>query len=264
MKTTLKISAAALMAGCLIFTAACKKSESGSPSTSANAPYNMYMTDAPAPYSAVNVNITGAAVYSGGVWQNLNVNAGTYNLLNLCNGKDTLLASGTVAAGAVTQVKLMLAASGHTVVVGGVTYPLSLSSSDEAGLVLNVNAQANAGANNSITIDFDAGASVVATGNSTYKLKPLLRSIVPAVTGDIKGTISPASAEAVIVASNSMPDSAFSFSSVLTGNFMVQGLAAGTYTVTIIPNPPFAIKTYTGVQVSQGSVSSLGTVSLQY
>jgi hypothetical protein len=196
------------------------------------------------------------------VWENLNVNAGTYNLLTLCNGKDTLLASGMVSAGAIAQVRLLLAASGHSVVVSGVAYPLSLSASDEAGLTLAVQSQtASSGTTTNTIIDFDAGLSVVYTGNSTYKLKPILRSVIPTVTGDVKGTLSPATVEAAVLVSSAL-DSAYSFSSTFNGEFTVQGLASGTYNVTIIPAPPYAIKTYAGIMVTAGSVSSMGTISL--
>src|ERR1700741_3251332 len=101
MKTNAKTIAAAFLFGCAAFSVSCKKNDSNNPSTAQTAPYNMYMTDAPAAqYSAVYVNITGAQVYSGGTWTSLNINAGTYNLLNLTNGKDTLIASGNVVTGA--------------------------------------------------------------------------------------------------------------------------------------------------------------------
>lgn len=260
MKTNWRVPIAAIATGCILLAVSCKKSET-TPSTAANSPYNMYMTDAPGPYQAVNVNITGAAVYSGGVWQNLNVNAGTYNLINLTDGKDTLIASGMVSAGAITQVRLTLAATGNTVVVSGVSYPLAFTSTNQAGLTLTVNSQANTGSTNGITLDFDAGLSVQYNGNSTYNLKPVLRSVIPAVTGTVSGKVSPSTAEASIMVSNPL-DTAFSFSSMLSGGFMVQGVAAGNYTITITPAPPYAIKTITNVSVGPGTVTSLGTISL--
>ena len=209
MKTNIKIiSAAAIAALCLTFTVSCKKSESTS-TNAQTAPYNMYMTDSPGDYQAVNVNITGAMVYSAGVWSNLNVNAGIYNLLSLSNGKDTLIASGMISTGLVTQVKLILGATGNTVTSGGVTYPLATSLALQTGLTLNVNSQVSAGSANSIKLDFDAGKSIIYNGNSTFLLKPVLRTVITA-NGSIKGAISPASTETAVLAISAYSDSAFS------------------------------------------------------
>jgi hypothetical protein len=262
MKTNAKTIVAAITLGCAILAVSCKKNETTNPSSAQTAPYSMYMTDAPSQYEAVNINITGVEVYAGGAWENLNVIAGTYNLLTLCNGKDTLIASGMVTPGAVTQVRLLLGASGHSVVVSGVSYPLALNATDEAGLTLTIQSQTAASGTTTITtVDFDAGLSVVYTGNNTYKLKPVLRRVIPTVTGDIKGTISPTTAEAAILVSSAL-DSAYSFSSTFNGEFTVQGLASGTYNVTILPAPPYAIKTYSGIIVTNGSATSMGSISL--
>ncbi|HXP50031.1 MAG TPA: DUF4382 domain-containing protein [Bacteroidia bacterium] len=261
MKTNLKIiSAAVITALCLTFTVSCKKSESTS-TNAQSAPYNMYMTDSPGDYQAVNVNITGAMVYSAGVWSNLNVNAGIYNLLTLSNGKDTLLASGTIPTGVVTQIRLILGATGNTIVTGGVTYPLTTPSAQESGLKLDVNSVVTAGVTNTIKIDFDAGHSIVYTGNSTYMLKPVLRAVISA-NGSIKGTVSPATTETAVLAISAYSDSAFSYSNTLTGGFVIQGLAAGTYKVEVFPPSPFTVQTYTGITVSQGSITDMGSITI--
>src|SRR5579884_459938 len=72
------------------------------------AQYNMYLTDAPANYQQVNVNIIGAQVHSVAGWTSLNVQPGIYNLLSLSNGNNILLASGKVTTGPVSQIQLLL------------------------------------------------------------------------------------------------------------------------------------------------------------
>ncbi|MGP8215517.1 MAG: DUF4382 domain-containing protein [Bacteroidia bacterium] len=259
MKTNVKILTAIFIGCSLVLSDSCKKSDNGAAPSSAT--YNMYMTDSPGDYEAVYVNIVGAQAFSNGGWVNLNVNAGIYNLLSLSNGKDTIIATGAVAAGNVTQVRLILGATGNTVVTDNGTFTLSTSSTEQGGLTLQVQSQVAAGTTYNLTIDFDAGMSVVYNSNNTYTLKPVLRVIVPPVNGSISGTITPVSAQAAVLAISASSDSTFSFSSTLSGNFMVQGLSSGVYQVVIIPKPPFSIKTYTGVMVNQGYATSMGTIT---
>jgi hypothetical protein len=64
----------------------------------------------------------------------------------------------------------------------------------------------------------------------------------------------------VILATN---DSAATFSSTASGGFMIQGIASGSYKVVIILRTPFSISTYTGVMVNSGSVTDIGTITVQ-
>jgi hypothetical protein len=45
--------------------------------------------------------------------------------------------------------------------------------------------------NVSCTFDFDANKSIVKLGNGGYKLKPVIRTVETAISGAIKGTITP-------------------------------------------------------------------------
>jgi hypothetical protein len=262
MKTNAKILTTILIVCSLMLSVSCKKNETGP--TPQNTSYNMYMTDSPGDYQAVYVNIIGAQVNSDVTgWVNLNVKAGIYNLLSLSNGKDTLLASGSVAVGTASQIRLILGPTGNTVVVNGVSYPLMTPSAQQSGLKLDVHAQFVNGVQYNILLDFDAGMSVVAEGNGSYILKPVIRAVIPPVNGSISGRISPVSADAVVIAMSANSDSAVSYSSFITGSFMVQGLAAGTYKVVIIPKSPFTETSYFDVVVNQGSVTDMGSITFQ-
>jgi hypothetical protein len=133
------------------------------------------LTDAPVAYDSVNVDIREVRVNlrndSAG-WISLNTMAGVYNLLGLQNGVDTLLATGTVQTGTVQELRLILG-SNNTVVVGGVSYPLTIPSGSESGLKIKVGKKINAGLD-SLLVDFDAALSIKLEGGS-YKLRPVLR-----------------------------------------------------------------------------------------
>src|SRR6478672_3300973 len=83
--------------------------------TSSNGKLSVYLTDDPSPYKAVNIDIQQVKVKynddssSTDGWYDLPLfKAGVYNLLNFSNGKDTLLASTSLQAGTIKQIRLIL------------------------------------------------------------------------------------------------------------------------------------------------------------
>ena len=134
------------------------------------------MTDAPINADSVNVEILQVRANfrsdSSG-WINLNTQAGVYNLLGLQNGVDTLLAVGTIPSNAVQEIRFVLGTA-NTIVVNGISYPLTIPSGAESGLKLKINKQLN-GSIDSILIDFDAALSVHQTGAGDYQLRPVLK-----------------------------------------------------------------------------------------
>ncbi len=258
MKTKINISTiltTLAIAGAVVFSS-CKKNE-----TPASGTYNMYLTDAPACYQQVNVNITGAEIYcqSGG-WMPLTVKTGVYNLLNFSNGKDTLLATNLVSPGAVTQIRLLLGSKGNSVMLNNELYPLLLSGSMQQELTVSTstNVQAGYGTTN-VIVDFDAGRSITAVGNNTYTLNPVLRVSDVSCSGCINGSISPSSTQYMITAVAST-DTLGTYSSFVSGGFAVQNLKSGTYNVTVWAQKPYTI---TGVQVTSGHTTSIGTITLE-
>src|SRR5579864_485077 len=107
-----------LAAGILVFTA-CKKSSSGT------GQLEVRLTDGPGPYDAVyidvekvEVNVSSDTGTSSG-WQTLPLlHPGIYNLLNFRNGIDTVLASTSLPAGTLSQMRLVLG-SNNSVVING-------------------------------------------------------------------------------------------------------------------------------------------------
>lgn len=224
--------------------------------------YNVRMTDAPGDYQEVNIDIIGVEVHSDEKgWVSLSTKTGVYNLLKFTNGLDTLLASGPVAVGTVSQIRFILGPN-NSVKVNDSIYPLSTPSADQSGLKLQVHSELVEGITYSITIDFDADKSIVQTGKGAYKLKPVLRSIVTPLTGAIKGTISPLAAHPAIMAIKGT-DTFSTYSDLVTGKYLVQGLNAGTYKVVFFPKAPFSDSAITGVVVVTGLVTDMGNITLK-
>ena len=218
------------------------------------------MTDAPANYDAVMVDVKSVEITgNGGTNVMLNTNDGIYNLLDYSNGLDTMIASGDIDAGSISQIRLILGTN-NSVVVNGVVYPLSTPSAEQSGLKLQVNQTFEPGVEYFILLDFDANQSVVSTGNGTYKLKPVIRTINAALTGSIRGSVSPISENVVVTASSS----GMSYSSITNANgvFLVSGLPSGTYSITVTPALPLLPVTITSKTVVVGASTDLGIVVL--
>ncbi|WP_293889741.1 DUF4382 domain-containing protein [Flavobacterium sp.] len=224
--------------------------------------YKVRMTDAPGPYDEVNIDLRSVEVTgSNGQTVHLNTTAGIYNLLDFSNGLDTLIAVSNLSDSRVEQIRFLLGPN-NTMVLGGVSYQLSTSSAEQSGLKLRVHQDLVADSENALLIDFDAHASIHRTGNGTYKLQPVLRTVVASVTGNLKGSIIPAGTPAVITATSST-GVAYSSGVNYLGQFQVSGLPPGTYIVNITPSIPFLPIVQTDVVVTAGTNTNIGILTLQ-
>jgi hypothetical protein len=233
----------------------CKKTTPAGTSTMA-----IRMTDAPGNFSAVYIDLQSVVVTGstdGDV--TFNTHAGIYNLLDFANGMDTLIATGSLQTGSVEQVRLVLGPN-NSVMVNGTSYPLSTPSAMQSGLKLQVHQTLQAGVAYSMVLDFDAGQSIVLQGNGTYALKPVIRTVETAISGSISGSVTPIGSVAFVTATSSTD----TLSSVTqaNGQFIVQGVPAGTYSVTITPPSPLRPVVVGNVIVSTGASTSIGTINL--
>ncbi len=218
------------------------------------------MTDAPGNFNAVLVDIQGVEVTgSGGSAVMLNTTAGIYNLLDFSNGLDTLIATGDLSAGTVSQIRLILGPN-NSVMVDSVLYPLSTPSAEQSGLKLQIHEEFQPGVSYSILLDFDANQSIVLQGNGTYQLKPVIRTIDAAITGALRGSITPIGIIATVTATHN----SVLYSSItnLNGEFLIAGLPAGTYDITITPALPQLPVTITGAVVTTGTTMNVGVGAL--
>ena len=216
------------------------------------------MTDAPGDYDAVMVDVQGVEIVGeGGGTVVLNAEAGIYNLLEYSNGLQTLIATGDLDAGTISQIRLILG-SNNTVTVDGVVYPLSTPSALQSGLKLQINQVFEPGIAYSILLDFDANQSIVVKGNGEYQLKPVIRTIDAAISGSIKGSITPVGIIATVTATSN----GISYSTVtnLSGNFLIAGLPVGSYDITVTPVLPLLPVTLTAKAVVVGASTDLGIV----
>lgn len=261
MKTIKKFTVAAMIltvASVLIFTG-CKNDDND---TTGMTRMKVRMIDAPSPYAfeEVNIDVIGVETNIDGQWYSLAFNAGVYNILTLVNGTDVLIADDSVPAGHMSQLRLILG-DNNTIKVDGVVYPLTIPSGSESGLKLNVHEDLPTD-DYTLMIDFDAAHSIVVQGNGQYKLKPVLHAFTVETTGMLQGQVLPFGVGIAIIAQNNANgDIVYStYANPLTGQFLLQGMVAGTYTVKVYPaglNIPLIIS---NVTVSNNSTTSIGVV----
>ena len=225
-------------------------------------PVAIKMTDAPGPYDAVFVDLQGVEITgSGGETVTLSAKKGIYNLLDLSNGATALIATDTLETSKVEQIRLILGTK-NTVVLNGISYPLSTPSADQSGLKLQVHQTLQQGILYEILLDFDANKSIVVTGAGVYKLKPVIRTVQTAISGSIKGKISPVGLAVVTAVNASNATLTYSTNTNTFGDFMVMGLPSGIYNVTITPILPLLPAIKSSVTVSAGLVTNVGTIVL--
>jgi len=251
-----------LTTGILLFYS-CRKSNS----TSGGGHLEVRLTDGPGPYDAVyidvqkvEVNVSSDTGSSNG-WQTINLlRPGIYNLLDFRNGIDTVLASADLPAGTISQMRLVLGDS-NSVVISGQSYHLSTPSAQQSGLKFNIHSTLTGGIVYRLWIDFDAGRSIVTTGNGGYILKPVIRTYSEAIGGSIKGYVLPAAAKPEVFAIQgadtlmALPDSA-------TGYYFFGGVNAGTWSLLFHAADSTYADTLSTVTVSTGVVTNTGTVTL--
>lgn len=223
------------------------------------------LTDAPGDYQQVNIDIQQVEVHSEsgnqtGGWKSLEVHKGIYDLLELTNGLDTLLATAELPAGRVSQIRLILG-NNNSVKIAGVVSPLSTPSAQQSGLKLNVQTELKEGVTYTILLDFDAARSVVEKGNRTFSLKPVIHAVSEPTSGAIRGVVTPlASAPAVFVILGS--DTVATAYTDDSGKFLVRGVPAGIYKVSFNPKVGYTNSQKENVNVTVGQITDLGTVTI--
>lgn len=241
---------------------------------------DFHLTDAPANYDEVNIDVQGLRIHytpqssdtvtsdttsSDGKWIDLPLDPVRLNLLELTNGVDSLIASADLDAGHYKELRLILG-DDNDVVIDGETHSLKVPSGQESGYKIKFSTDLEPGDDIDVTIDFDAARSVHKAGNSEkYILKPVLKAFISGgadmETGSIAGNVEPLDAEATVYAimgadtSSTQPDT--------TGAFTLVGLNAGSYDLNIQPaNDLYRDTTLTGIPVTAGEENNLGTITL--
>jgi hypothetical protein len=245
----------------------CNKS-TGSSARTGTGHLEVRLTDDPATYDAVyidiqqvEVNVSSDTGTSTG-WQPVPLlRPGIYNLLDFRNGIDTVLAAADLPAGTLSQMRLILGNS-NSVVVNGQSYPLKTPSAQESGLKFNIHATLTPGIEYRLWIDFDAGHSIVATGSGKYILKPVIRTYSAAIGGSIEGYVLPGAAQPEVFAIQGT-DTLLALPDSTNGYYFFGGVAAGSWNLSFHAQDTLYVDTAVSVTVSTGAVTDVDSVILR-
>ena len=237
----------------------------GKDTTDSQPTLELRLTDGPGSFEAVLIDVIGAEVHvnkdtaSSSGWQALTIKKGVYDVLKLNNGVDTILGATKLPLGDVSEIRLILG-DNNSVKVGGQSFPLVIGSSDKSGLKLKFEKKLLAGISYKVTLDFDAAKSVKEVKKGAeYKMNPVLRLFTDAENGSIRGEIAPITCKTVVYAIQGTDTLTSSFPSSV-GSFVLQGLNAGTYKISVVGESPCGTKVVDNVKVEIGKATSLGKI----
>jgi hypothetical protein len=243
--------------------AGCAGASYGAPGTTSGTAYvSASLMDAPfqttgGTVTAVNIAVSKVELVGTGGVQTVATFSPSQEI-NLLNYETAPLQLGTgqVSAGTYQQLRLVLdtsQADNTSVVINGVTYPLSIPSATgigfggntstdngdgvgTSGVKVNIGLTAQAGQTYGFIIDFNAAESIVQTGGGSYLMKPVLVATAQTASGTIAGTVknnagNPVSgAEIVAMQAGIAINSGVSD---MSGNYAINALPAGSYTLVV-------------------------------
>ncbi len=228
---------------------------------------NVSLTDAPAGgFTAVNVTISKVRVHQSNSasendagWIDITLNpARKINLLDLTNGVLEDLGQTSLSAGHYTQLRLVLVANSGTNLANSVVLSsdptteiaLDTPSAVQSGIKLINEFDVASGQRVDLVLDFDALKSVVARGNGTFLLKPVIK-VVPTQLNGIDGFVDTAIlGDDVLVSAQASGNVICSTTpNPQTGEFFLSRLAPGDYDVVITANGRATV-VITGVPVA--------------
>lgn len=232
----------------------------------------VYITDAPADYEAVWIDIEEVRVHSSGEdsieeddegWIIINDNPMRINLLDLTNGELEVLGETELEAGMYSQIRLILGED-NEIVIDGTSHDLKTPSAQQSGLKHNLHAEIEGGQVYTLLLDFDASRSIVKAGNSgQFILKPVIRAVQFESTGAIEGTVEPSESMPWVFAI-AQGDTVAGTKADENGDFMLVGLLSGSYTVAIDPGEEnFPDAELFDIQVSAPDTTDVGVVTLE-
>jgi hypothetical protein len=227
------------------------------------------MVDAPADYQEVNVEVEDILIHTeteageaADGWVSVitaESKGKIYNLLDLVNGEEALLADTEFPTGKLSQIRLVLG-DDNTLKINDQIIPLSTPSAQQSGLKLQVNQNLQEEFTYNFILDFDAAQSVVATGAANkYNLKPVIKCSAEENSGAIEGIVALIGEKAYITAIQG--DNIYSTYTDESGGFMLKGVAPGVYQIKVDFPENDIDEAIEAVEVEIGEITELGAIS---
>ncbi len=291
---TIKWLAASCGLAIIIFSVACNKNNSASSSSSipqGQSKMAVYITDGPINFYKVLIDIRQVAVlidtantqnapdlsnqwndnfcgFGRGpndkslIWDTLSITPGVYDLMQLRNGTDSLLGSGTYPSGKVIKIRITLGSDNTIFTDSSTSYPLEVFGFNPYFDVNVSRENVNGISNNDfeLWLDFNLERSVF-FWSGTFYLKPYIVAFNKVKLSKIQGIVLPPGAAPLIEAISSSNDTLFAIPG-WGGNYQFVGVAAGTYTLSIQGHNGYNDTTLTNIVVDSSSVTNVPNIVL--
>ncbi|HWK02737.1 MAG TPA: DUF4382 domain-containing protein [Puia sp.] len=164
------------------------------------------------------------------IWDTLSITPGVYDLLQLRNGTDTLLASGQFPSGKILKVKITLG-SDNTIYTDSTThYPLEIFGPNPY-FTINVRRENVASVSSNdfkLWLDFNLSRSIF-FWSGQFLLKPYVTVFNDVVSAKLEGQVLPGLASPLITAYNAT-DTLYAIPN-WDGKYLFRGVPAGTYSL---------------------------------
>jgi hypothetical protein len=293
MKTVTKWLTAASSVTAVLLVFACNKNNSSNTNSSIPAGQSrlsLYMMDGPVQFTKVLIDIRQVAVqidtadqqsdqdhddqwddsYCGWhrdksnksvIWDTLSITPGVYDLLQLRNGTDTLLASGQFPSGKILKVKITLGSDNTIFTDSTTSYPLEVFGPNPYFTVnvSRVNVASLASNDFKLWLDFNLSRSIV-FWSGEFLLKPYLVVFNDQVTAKVQGQVLPSGAAALVTAYNAT-DTLYAVP-FWNGQYQFRGVPAGTYSVNFKGAGGYQDTTLADIKVDSMKVVKLPTITL--
>ena len=190
------------------------------------------------------------------IWDTLTITPGVYNLLDLRNGTDTLLASGLYPTGKILKIQITLG-SDNTVYTDSTTYyPLEIFGPNPY-FTINVqrtNVQDVTNNEFKLWLDFNLEKSIF-FWDGTFLLQPYFTVFNDMVSAKVQGTVLPPGAGALVEGINGT-DTIYAIP-FWSGQYQFRNVPAGTWSFTFK-----GTNGYQDTTISNIAVDSMKTVTL--
>ncbi len=288
MKTRILFSVAiAAISVSTLFVACSKSNSADAPAGTQNV--SLLLTDGPGFYNNVYLDIQSVSVLvdtstntrkhdgcnwdiigGGGpkpdsslIWESLGVTAGVYDILQLRNGVDTVLAASNIRAGSIRLIKITLG-TGNYVVKDSVKYSLKLPTGAPNYILVKLRGDEFEHFTTNgyrLWLDFDVQRSIIQYG-TTFYLSPFINAFIVSKSGTVAGSVAPNDAWPEIVTVYNSTDTAYAIANRLGGLFKIRGLKDGTYSANFHASNGYKDTTISKITISNANSVNLGTITL--
>lgn len=195
------------------------------------------------------------------IWDTLSITPGVYNLLDLRNGTDTLLASGLYPTGKIIRIRITLGTD-NTVYTDSTThYPLEVFGPNPY-FTINVgrtNVQDVTNNEFKLWLDFNLARSIY-YWSGTYYLKPYFEVFNDMMSSKVQGTVLPPGAGALVMGVNGT-DTIYAIP-FWGGNYKFRNVSAGTWSFTFKGMNGYQDTTISNIAVDSTKTVTLPTITL--